>query len=62
MTTILRVKRSSTEPPLDSLMLSFRPKRQKLDLADDLNVQVLTETVAQFAGTLKDPVSNACLL
>jgi len=61
MTTILRVKRSSTEPPLDSLMLSFRPKRQKLDLADDLNV-LSTETVAQFAGTLKDPVSNACLL
>jgi len=55
MTTILRVKRKNIEPPLESLMLSFRPKRQKLDSGDDVEV---VETVAEFAGTLKDLVKS----
>ncbi|EZA49225.1 hypothetical protein DMN91_001355 [Ooceraea biroi] len=59
MTTVLRVKRRSSELPSDSLMLSFLAKRRKLDSPDDSDVCVLpAETIAQFAGTLKDPTED----
>ncbi|EZA62704.1 hypothetical protein DMN91_007001 [Ooceraea biroi] len=59
MTTVLRVKRRISEPPSDSLMLSFLAKRQKLNLPDDSDALVTpAETIAQFAGTLRDPTED----